>query len=218
MSGTIQQTQTRAATPASDVTLAPVTTLDVPSGVQMSPEQIIAYLGQRLGGIDGQFQDYKKESDRRAKISDELKELKAVLQGMYTPGAGVTKDNADDKYFTNVQSALNAVRTKYADTGSSAGPGPALGDPCADVFAAFDTLVSKTMPDEIGRNGSIGPGAFDQLSTTIDGRVQSLNGDNEMTMMSLQQLMQARSQVVSMCTNMLSSLNESAKGILSNLR
>jgi len=59
-----------------------------------------------------------------------------------------------------------------------------------------------------------------EIQTAIEqvkGAMEGLNSDSELTMMSLQQLMQQRNQISQFSTNMLSTLNDSMRSVVANI-
>jgi len=59
-----------------------------------------------------------------------------------------------------------------------------------------------------------------EINTAIEqvkGAMEGLNSDSELTMMSLQQLMQQRNQISQFSTNMLSTLNDSMRSVIANI-
>lgn len=177
------------------------------SHAEMTPEQIIAYVAMRLGDIDDQFQAYRESFDRRSKIGDELKHMKASLAGVYVAGEGTSADNATAQLAADFGKNLDDIEAAYA-----AKPGSGDLEACDDFMGRM-----RDVQKQIAEGKAVPVQVYDQLNADIDQRLSGLSSESELQMMSMQQLMQSRSQVVSMCSNMLASLNESAKNILSKI-
>lgn len=76
--------------------------------------------------------------------------------------------------------------------------------------------VQAQAPDS--QDASMSAEELNQIAERLKNSLENLNSDNELTMMGLQQLMQQRNQITQFSSNVLNSVNEGLKSIISNWR
>jgi hypothetical protein len=174
-----------------------------PRHCNMTPQQILAYVEQRLGDLGGQMEDYTIVAEKRGERANDIRAYMASLRdlGSYNSlGPGVDKAAAANKAMSDIDATL----AKLDDN-------PMENAEMIKHLEDIKTLIGGTQGTGVDLRQTVA----DQLATAQQG-LASLNQDNEMMMMQLGQMMQARSQVIQLSSQMLASINEGAKTALSN--
>jgi hypothetical protein len=193
-----------------------------PNVTLMSPDDILAYVSKALGDIGDQLNDYKTlVQDRQAKAKD-LRDLASELRNMQQGGDLTAYDGAAYNEFMQ-------KLAKYKDSD------PALGKVYSDFMNSYGGYhdesgkkVGTLAGDDKHWFGKGGVGdSQDMLMDSkelanalknVEDAQSNLNSENELTMMSLQQLMQRRNQISQFSSNALNMMNEGMKSIIGNMR
>jgi hypothetical protein len=187
----------------------------------MSPEDILAYVGKALQDIGGQLSDYKKVVEERQQKAKDLRMIAGTLREMQGSGDLIHYDAQKYNEFMTLMS-------KYKD------------DP--EVKKAYEHFLDSyggyihpkegkvgTLANEdghwIGKSGKgdnqdmcMSVGELGMALKRIEDAQSSLQSDNELTMMTLQQLMQRRNQISQFSSNAMNMMNEGMKSIIGNIR
>lgn len=195
----------------------------------MSPEDIMMYMQKVLGEIGDQLNDFKQTVlDRQQKAKD-LREISSTIRQMQANGGeSGALSKFDDAQYNEFMTKLE----KYKDS-----------DP--EIAAAYNTFMTSyggyintddhqkkgVLAGEdgnwYGHNKTINPDtqdmylSKDELANSlkhIENSQESMNSENELTMMGLQQLMQRRNQISQFGSNAINMMNEGMKSIIGNIR
>ncbi|MCS6900695.1 MAG: hypothetical protein RMJ98_13770 [Myxococcales bacterium] len=193
------------------------------NATMMSPEDILQYVSKALEDIGGQLEDYKNiVKDRQEKAKD-LRALASTIRDMQQNGDLKSYDSAKYNEFMTTMA-------KYKDS-----------DP--DVAKAYhhfldsyggyiDTNTGKKvgiLANEdghwIGKSGKgdnqdmcMNAEELGRVLKNIEDAQSNLQSDNELTMMTLQQLLQRRNQISQFSSNAMNMMNEGMKSIIGNIR
>ena len=175
----------------------------------LSADYIIWYVGQALGDIGAQLDDYKRHVDKKREKAEEIRTILAQVT-----------DASENGQFADYDKAMQTLKS-YAEN-----------DPA--LAGAYEHLLRSYGPYQDAQGNPVGHATDEdhgidnnrhlnqrEWSKVIDQLKQSqeaLNSDNELTMMKLQTLMQQRNQVSQFASNMLNVLHENAKAVIGNIR
>lgn len=213
----------------------------------MSPDEIIAFVSKALGDIGDQLNDYKNMVQQRQEKARDLREISATLRDMASKGDLTSYEqekfdrmmNQLAKY-KDADPSLKAVYDTFMNSyGGYQKIDPQSGEYvkndkgevlCEGIMAGANEAGMKEISDPISGAKMLiwNPGDSQdmlltaaELSPMLDNlksAQEGLNEDNELTMMSLQQLMQRRNQISQLGNGMLSMVNETSKAIIGNFR
>jgi hypothetical protein len=185
--------------------------LDDVAAATFTPEEILAYVEMRLNDLDGQIQDYWKDAQGKKAHATELRIFQEAVRSLQQGPTGFDSTGIQDNV---TREEVNAEAQNK-------------------IAAALEQLRHSENPELVGRltalknyldganGGTPGKIPADALQHSLDyakDQLAELNGDNELTMMRLNQLMQLRSQIISAASNQLASTNEAVKNIINNMR
>ncbi len=175
----------------------------------ISPADIMEYITMMLTDVDGQLHGFKAEAEKRNEAATSMRELAELMRKV--------KDNPMGKNAQECWKIRDEFKALAAKTN----------DP--EVKALISEWQEKTFPVTLDSNGK--PYIHNKVGTSgakkedyeeglkdIDGRLASLNTDNEFTMMSLSSLMQFRTRTTQFSSNVMGMLNDSMKSVISNTR
>jgi hypothetical protein len=180
-------------------------------GAPLTPGMILDYVAMRLGGIDDQMDDFRKEADKRKQRQDDLRNFEAAVRELMGSNgydtSGVKGKANDTLKYPNRHAEANAEAIAKLDNARS----KLAGSP--DLQAKIDGLKADILDDSI-----ITPEKLNNTLENAKDEIAGLNADNEMTMMRLSSLMQMRTQVVQFSSNVMASLNDASKSVIQNMR
>jgi hypothetical protein len=182
--------------------------LDLPYLGNFSPELILQYVQTRLADFDGQIADIMGDAKDKKARSEQLRQFENAVRSLVGVGGDGSRYNTTTK------------GTNQSDENAKAG---ARLDAAMQALKDNPTLVGKlqTLKNQIFYGEHSSEINAEQLQTELDwakNELTSLNSENELSMMRLNQLVQTRSQIISSSSNMLASINESTKTVIGNMR
>jgi hypothetical protein len=213
------------------------------SAQTMSPESIIAYVENTLGNVDGQLLDFQNQAEAKNKLANDWRAYKQLVREYSGSDANnppfpttspereneIARREAELKQFDNctdpeLKQAVEDLRGKLLLSGPI--PPPPSSDENdyiafteADRMRLRDTAVEGYQMDlnSYHPTGVNKDQAGDMLKSADDA-LQTLNQDNELTMMRLSALVQQRLHVTTFATNQLEAINQCVNGVLQNMR
>ncbi len=166
----------------------------VESGASVTPESIMGLLQNQVSNIDAQIQGITSEIDRRTELARELGDRNAALAALRDALAALPGDDA-----VVVDGLLvNGVPLKE--------------------FLDNNGLVGEVHFTREGGQATISKSSVDTLIARTSEQQREANSGNELDMIRLQSVMQQRSQAITMASNMIKSIHDTLKSIVSNLR
>lgn len=242
MSGSINPTSNNQFTAVESPTSADVSSTPVK---YMSPDDVIQYVESTLSNIDGQLSDYQAQAMEKNKTANEWRDYKKLVRE-YTdkdPSKFPTEQPARDQEIARIKTEFAEFEDstdpdlKTAAKALESNALPPYPDrqppPAGPDYSAYpDTRDGRALAGEAWNSEVIGyrdslhanlpKGVTKDDSTallqTADDTLQSLNQDNELTLMRLNTLMQQRVQVTTKGTEQLASINQCVQAILQNMR
>jgi hypothetical protein len=174
-----------------------------------SPDMILQYVSTALSDIDGQIADIMGDAKEKKVRSEALRQFQNAVRSLV--GCG----NERGSYDTTGLGAGQSIENGKA--------GDRL-DKAMNALKDHPDLVNQlqALKEQIFRNDGYGSKiSADSLQNHLEwakNELTSLNSENELTMMRLNQLVQARSQRISAASNEMSSINEGMKTVIGNMR
>lgn len=227
--------------PAADLTSSASPDANAAPVAYMSPDNIIEYVEKTLGNIDGQLADYQNDAMEKNKTANGWRDYKKLARDHADKPLSTEQPardqelaqiKADFAQFENcsdpelkkagldLESKLlppHTDRTQPTGPDFSAYPDTDAGR--GSARAAFQGAVNG-YNQSLEQNHPAGITKDDATARgqTADEALQTLNQDNELTLMRLNTLMQQRVQVTTKGSDQLSSLNQCIQAILQNMR
>lgn len=170
----------------------------------VTPDMLLAYTGMKIRQLDDQVRIAFENQETRNTQTSALNKLANVL------GASQKKvTDADVEEKVAIDGAYDtAIKSVGADT--------PLGKQLQVEWAKFRT-TSRMDPNSNDDNGSVDESEMKGLLDAV-GRMQSdLNQAGELEMIKLQSLMSQRAQALQLCSNLVASLSEASKSIVSKV-
>lgn len=176
----------------------------VPGASGMSPDMIMAFCGQILGDLDASLTAKMKTMQGRGERADRLNRKIALLQALKTECG---ERGSPDAIVVNAANSPKASRQEDARRFSEL---------CAEYgFDPADLPVQGKWHDRVQAIST------EQLTSAIENlntELHNLTDGNQMEMIEIQDLVQRRSTIVGMATQMMNSEHETHKQIVGNLR
>lgn len=166
----------------------------VESGASVTPESIMGLLEGRVSNIDRQIQGLTAAIDERTELARELGERNVALGDLREALAALPGDDAVVVDGLEV----NGVPLKE--------------------FLESNGLLGEVHFTHEGGETKLSKTAIDGLIAQTSERQRAANSGNELDMIRLQSVMQQRSQAITMASNMIKSIHDTLKSIVSNLR
>jgi hypothetical protein len=168
-----------------------------PSEEGLSAEFLVALAQQRLSTIDGQLKEMVSLMNLRSVALDHARSASALIDQFRT------QHQSDD-------TPLNFDATVTVTNADGSVRDTNLGDELRAIGIDPATYMS----------GGHGPdhAHLDDLVNAIRDRTEQLQQGSEIEQMKLQQLVQSRGQFVQTCSQIMSSMHETEKGIVANIR
>jgi hypothetical protein len=158
-------------------------------GEQLTGEALMLFISSRLNSLDEDVQALLGQMDQSLARKAYVNEVKE-----WTDKVAAAKEAGNNDELTALYAAFPC-----APAGSEALQQQAL--------AAYNSVVPEITPENLER-----------FRANLDGILDELNGQSEMTMIRLQQLMGQRQVAVQLTTNLLSKFNQGFEAIVGNLR
>lgn len=209
----------------------------------MTGEGIIAFVENMLSNVNGQLGDYQKAAEAKNKLANQwraYKELAREYSGKSgedfpttEPAFSQEKARIEGqlKQFEDcVDPQLRAAAQQLRDGIVPRGPLPVRPAPKEPKYTGEEAkdapLRAQYYADvevhkrevEASRPKGFSKEAADDGLKNADDALQSLNQENELTMMRLSQLVQQRQHTVTFGTNQLESLNQCISNVLQNMK
>jgi hypothetical protein len=179
-------------TPINTIQSAPIGSDGMPMEL-MSCDALLAYLEQRLGNLSGRIKDKMSISNRNADAIAGMNRLSQELTGLKN---GTT---SADQVLGSMQELLAAHGSDGTLTASQA----------KELNAACGQLEG---------GGSLSAAQLDSLVAMNNNQADALGKLDSLNLIDLQSLVSQMSQATSMVSSMMASFNETAKGVISNMR
>ncbi|HEX9619657.1 MAG TPA: hypothetical protein VF989_05960 [Polyangiaceae bacterium] len=194
------------------------------------------YVATLLGDIDSQMLLFKEQAETKVERADEEREFQALLRsltdkdGKITIAPGSAEMAAVATLLEKVESEAlrSALQGLLGSNRTSHGGPPAMPDtagvvpatPRAPTLGAGDPRGTPSRLPELLASGAvtIDENAVSELLADSNNRLSSLSGENELTMMELNGLMQRRSQIIMFSSQTLAQLDQTAKTVIQNMR
>lgn len=155
----------------------------------LSPEMILALAERRLNTIDSQIAHAAQEVNERSTEANNLSRALELLHDLSAQGSADGDGDVAD----------------WEAVGKSTVP---------EMIDELHTLgVEVPISDHLYRADALA-----HAVESVNAKLKSLNSDNEMTMLRLQDAMQSRTALISLTTNVLNSLHEAEKNVIGNMR
>lgn len=176
--------------------------------VPLTPDLLIAFCRQKLEGLDKQVTQAMIGQQAR---NDTSKALANLQQALNLKSSGI-----DDKDAAASKAAKEDVVAAYnAAIAQVGGVNTALGQKLALELEKFNKAGNGEGGED--KTGKISEKEMTSLSEGINTMQSALNRDGEMQMLELQSLVSQRQQALQLCTNLLSTMNQSAMSVVQNV-
>jgi predicted ATPase with chaperone activity len=189
---------------------------DVEFNQNLSPDAMMIYLQTRLDGIDAQvdtiFNDQKKQQSAQSIINKIKATLSELNPNADKPVALVTTARTDAAGTADLRPDIQ--RRVDEQLGDLAKIDPNLASQIRAQLAAPGQLF---VPDKNGGNAEYIGQEVQAGQDVLNAVGKDLESTSQMNMIRLQSVMSARQTAIQLATNLVSSLGESTKAIVSNL-
>lgn len=178
--------------------ISPQSTFDATAAAtfreHLTPDALMVYLSSRLDALDTQVNDIFNRQQHTQAIQKALSNLRTALRGLETDGTTKHKDAT----LTRIHEALRDL------TDLDSNMGAAVRDQLNQTGFAFadDTCTEAEMKATMDYLDSVG---------------KDVDSSAQMDMIRLQSIMSARQTAIQLATNLVASLGESTKAIVSNI-
>jgi hypothetical protein len=159
----------------------------------MSCDALLAYLEQRLGQLSGRIKDKMNLSNKNADAIADMNRLSQELGGLQNGT-------------TSADKVLGSMQELIASHGAD---GTLTASQVSDLNAACAQLQN---------GGSLGPAQLDSLVALNNNQADALGKLDSLNLIDLQSLVSQMSQATSMVSSMMASINETARGVIANMR
>ncbi|HMJ55586.1 MAG TPA: hypothetical protein VK540_26105 [Polyangiaceae bacterium] len=160
----------------------------------LTPDALMTYLSTRLDGLDTQVNAVFNRQQHTQAIQKGLTELRAALGQMKTTG-----DDQKDGVMPSIEVALKTLTD-------------------------LDPNLGETLRNQLGQDGyalwgdsKCNDTEMKQTMSYLDGVGKDIDSSAQMDMIRLQSIMSARQTAIQLSTNLIASLSESTKSIVSNI-
>lgn len=186
--------------------------LATPDYAGLSDESILAMLQSRMNDLDGQISSVTRQLEsataEASRIGGEIQKLAALRE---VADAHHGSDGQYDMGKDLSEAEINRICDAFGIDRSSIPGGEdgviVLGDVFANVEVNGTNL--STVQTTTG---------MQSFSESLNEELRQCNSGNEQAMVKLQSVMQQRTQVVQMCSNMMKANDEARDGVVGNLR
>ncbi len=186
---------------------AVVSSVDLSDFATLSPEMILYVAKKRMEDIDGQVRasmsDLEVSQADSKKIGEKIRGLRELQEHLAASGKeGIyIEPNDTDKSHNFVASGDGKTQT------------------AKELLESHGIVLEEDIKSSMGPHGrrSIQAETIDAAIKKLEDDQRELNTGNELRMVKLQSLMQQRTQIVTLATNLLQKLDEGAQAITRNL-
>lgn len=171
-----------------------------------SPELVLFIANKRMNDIDGQVRASMAELDETASESEAVGEKIAALREVQEHLAAAKKEGV------YVDPVAHDKVHNFIDTGTEK-----VG--AREFLEARGVVLEKDVKTSMGPHGrrSVQSETVDAAIKKLEEKQQEINTGNELRMVKLQSLMQQRTQILTLATNLLQKLDEGTQSIVRNL-
>ncbi|MEZ4255401.1 MAG: hypothetical protein R3A78_06745 [Polyangiales bacterium] len=176
----------------------------------VSIDVILYMLQKRMADVDGQISDAMHALEDRTNRSNEISKQIEVLQQMQVKGkAGSTKQ-------ITIDASLKSAETLTID-GKKMSPLDAMKEVGLDQDDFTLKQRTEIVDGKVVKLHAITMGQLETMVTKKREEITQINSGNELDMVRLQTLMQQRTQILTLGSNLLKSLNEAQESIIRNI-
>jgi hypothetical protein len=183
----------------------------------MSPQDVLEYVANMLGDVDGRLLDYKGEAERKIRMSNDERAWQDLVESMGDGEHGYKLGEFGSEGYAERRDHLIEVLTPLKDSES-----PEVAYAANGILAG----IKKYEEDyKAWKNGELdkeptpmrwSQDVLDDALRTSNTRVESYSSDNELIMMELGSLMQRRTQIVQFSSNVMAQLDRAMNTIVQN--
>ncbi len=202
----------------------PTSTLMAPTQFEanLSPDGLMIYLSTRLNGLDDQINSFFNTEQRQADVQKALRDIQTELAKLdeHTSAPNDVLDLPDrDPNAPAHQDVVNADGTVGAS------PAERNINAAIDEIRKVDPLLADDINKKLNEHGFIlwvQDGKFTGAEVTatkeyITGLQKDIESSAQMNMIRLQSLMSSRQTAIQLSTNLIASLGDSTKAIVTNV-
>ncbi len=178
----------------------------------LSPDALMVYLQTRLDGLDTQVDTIINDQERQQKAQ-------SILRGIQNELAKLNKDATEPTAFQAppADGAAPAAGTVEHEVGLQLEALRKIDPHLADTIEAGLTKPGQLFADDGAGNLNYIGSEVAGAAALLDGIGKDLESTAQINMIRLQSIMSSRQTAVQLATNMVSSLGETTKSIVSNL-
>jgi len=159
----------------------------------MSCDALLAYLEQRLGNLSGRIKDKMNISNRNADAISDMNRLSQELAGL--------KNGT-----TSADQVMGSMQDLLASHGADG------------TLTAAQVKDLNTACAQLQGGGTLSAAQLDSLAAMNNNQADALGKLDSLNLIDLQSLVSQMSQATSMVSGMMASINETARGVISNMR
>jgi len=192
-----------ASTAAASSSVEAAAPASIPSGLNLSPEALMAYCQSRLNSLDSQMNGIFSSQETNEKVTNDVNQVASAFGQL--PGA----DGGSPSMIAVSPANHSAIDLAYTQAIADAGgPKTQLGSELAGQMNSFDNGI---------QNGSIRADVVSDHTENLKNYASSLNSNSELSMINLQSLMSQRQTAVQLTTNLVQSLGDQSNAIAKNV-
>ncbi len=169
----------------------------------MTPDALMAYCASRLRGLDGEMATQFEKQQQYRNSSSAVNRLQSKLADLSNRPNGLKVGDADH----------NATWTEVHDLFNKAMEALPPGSQQRAQLQTTRTNWEESFFTDQNGDGEVNKEEFTNLASQMSAIAKDLGSSAELDMIQLQSLMSQRQTAIQMCTNLISSLGESAKTI-----
>jgi hypothetical protein len=167
----------------------------------LTPDALLAYCQAQLGGLDGQITDY--ENAQKAQLAEKAAIQNAEVVFKQFGSKGPQNQEQWDKCENALSDAANSL--------------PA-GDPVRQQLLDYKTSLEKQYCKGVSDNPHYpGDGEWQGNCDALDNMANHVSSEAELQMIELQSLVSQRATAIQLTTNLMSTMNQSTKDVVSKI-
>lgn len=166
----------------------------------VTPEALMSYCASRIRSLDDQIQEHFERQKQFRGVIEPLNALSEKI-GHWGSTSGYNADNDGGKEWEEIHTELANLKKSFPE-----------GSPELARLEAFEKGLNAADDKIVLKEEAT------QLAQSLGDLSKDISSSAEMDMIKLQSVMSQRQSAVQICTNLISSLAESSKGISQNLR
>lgn len=181
-----------------------VAQMGVASAGNLTPDALMVYMQTRLGSLDGQINEVFEKQNKSEEIRGLVGDIDTEL-AKFSFKSGEDNKPVLDMTEADSSTAINNINATLAEIDKV---DPQLGQSLRTKLEESGALLG----------GSVTEGAVDAAKKLTGNVMKDIESSAQMDMIKLQSVMSARQTAVQLSTNLVSSLGETLKSIVSNTR